>query len=162
MKQPPPKDLRAFRVFAIKQGTVIDHIDAGETLNIIRLLNLAADKRIVSVGLNFPSKTQKMKDIIKVEDRELTPEEINRVAILSPNATINIIRNYKVAKKFKVAIPEIIEHVIVCPNVKCVTNNDNTDTKFKVISNQNRQLKLKCCYCEKVYSQTEIREYKTN
>lgn len=162
MKQQPPKDLRAFRVFAIKQGTVIDHIEAGQTLNIIRLLNLASDKRIVSVGLNFPSQTQKLKDIVKVEDRELTPEEINRVAILAPKATINIIRNYQVYKKIKVTIPAIINHVIVCPNVKCVTNNDNTDTKFKVISNQNKQLKLKCYYCEKVYSQAEIREYKTN
>jgi len=161
MKEKPPKKLRAFRVFAIKQGTVIDHIKAGQTLKIIRLLNLAANNNVVSAGLNFSSKTEKYKDIIKVENRELTPAEINQVAILSPNATINIIRNYKVAKKFKVEIPEIIEHVAVCPNPKCITNNDQTDTKFKTIT-KNKQLKLKCCYCEKLFNQDEIREYKSN
>ena len=161
MKEKPPKDLRAFRVFAIKQGTVIDHVKAGQTLKMIRLLNLAANNNVVSVGLNFSSKAEKYKDIIKVENRELTPEEINQVAILSPNATINIIRNYKVTKKFKAEIPEVIEHVVVCPNPKCITNNDETDTRFKVIS-KGKQLKLKCNYCEKLFNQDEIREYKSN
>ncbi|PIT87497.1 MAG: aspartate carbamoyltransferase regulatory subunit [Candidatus Magasanikbacteria bacterium CG10_big_fil_rev_8_21_14_0_10_40_10] len=153
--------MRAFRVFAIEEGTVIDHIDNGVALKIIRLLNLAAENKIVSVGLNFSSRTQKYKDIIKVEKRELTPEEMNRVAILAPHATINIIRDYKVHKKFRVEIPQQIEHVIVCPNPKCVTNHDGTDTVFSVIS-RNHSLKLQCHYCEKIFKQEEIKEYKNN
>ncbi|MFH1790221.1 MAG: aspartate carbamoyltransferase regulatory subunit [bacterium] len=161
MKQKPPKGLRAFRVFAIKEGTVIDHIQAGSALKIIQLLNLSADNKIVSVGMNFSSKGLKYKDIIKVEKRELTPTEINKVAIFAPQATINIIRNYKVAKKFKVEMPKLIEHVIVCPNPKCITNNDETDTVFKVLS-KNGQLKMQCYYCEKIFKQDEIREYKNS
>ncbi len=161
MKEKTPKDLRAFRVFTIKEGTVIDHINAGAALKIIRLLNLAAENKIVTVGLNFSSKGLDMKDIIKVEKRELTPDEINRVAIFAPYATINIIRNFKVAKKFKVQIPDLIHHVIVCPNPKCVTNNDDTDTIFNVTS-RNGSLKLRCQYCEKIFKQNEIREYKNN
>lgn len=157
----PPKNLRPFRVYAIKEGTVIDHIDAGQALKIIRILNLADHDRIVSVGLNFSSKTLKCKDIIKVEKRELTPEEINRVAIFASRATINIIRNYKLIKKFKVEIPKIIEHVIVCPNPNCITNNDDTDSRFVVLS-RNGELKMKCQYCEKVFRQKEIRRYKNN
>ena len=161
MKEKPPKNLRAFRVFAIKKGTVIDHVNYGQAIKMIRLLNLAGNDNVVSVGLNFSSKTSKFKDIIKVENRELTPEEMNRVAIISPRATINIIRNFKVAKKFKVEIPDIIEHIAVCPNPKCITNNDETDTRFKVM-NKNKKLKLQCNYCEKIFNQDEIREYKNN
>ena len=64
MKQKISKDLRAFKVFAIKNGTVIDHIKAGQALKIIQILKLYANDKIVSVGLNFPSKTLKFKDII--------------------------------------------------------------------------------------------------
>ncbi len=152
---------RPYRVFAIEQGTVIDHINAGQALKIIRILNLAEHNRVISIGLNFTSKSLKFKDIIKVENRELSTEEMNRVAIFAPHATINIIRDYKIHNKSKVEIPKIIDYVIVCPNPKCITNNDETFSKFNVIS-KNGQLKLKCHYCEKVFEEQNIREYKNN
>ena len=152
MREKTPKDLRAFRVFAIKEGTVIDHIDAGSALKIIRILNLADEQKIVSVGLNFSSKGLGMKDIIKVEKRELTPDEINRVAIFAPHATINIIRDFKVTKKFKVQIPDSIHNVIVCPNPKCVTNVEKITTRFTRIETG----LYKCEYCEKTYQISTI------
>lgn len=85
---------------------MIDHIDAGHALKIIRILNLADHQKVVTVGLNLPSRAMKFKDIIKVEGRELTPEEANRVAILAPTANLNIIRNYEVVKKFNLKLPE--------------------------------------------------------
>lgn len=148
-------------VSAIKNGTVIDHITAGHALKIIRLLNLADHNKVVTVGLNLPSQTMKIKDLIKVEGRELTAEELSRVAILAPRATINIIKNYQVAKKFHVSLPEIIEYVIICPNPKCVTNYEKVSSKFKIINDKNN-LKLRCHYCEKIFKQEEIREYKQN
>jgi aspartate carbamoyltransferase regulatory subunit len=156
-----PKDLRAFKVFAIEEGTVIDHIKAGNALKIIRLLNLAEDNKIVSVGLNFSSKKMRLKDVIKVEKRELTPEEIGRVAIFAPEASINIIRNYKVAKKFKAQIPEVIEYVITCPNPKCITNNESVMTKFAVSYGKDG-IHLRCHYCEKEYQEDEITNYKSH
>jgi aspartate carbamoyltransferase regulatory subunit len=152
------KDLRAFKVFAIKEGTVIDHIKAGQALKIIQILKLYANDKIVSVGLNFPSKTQKFKDIIKVEKRELTSEEANRVAILAPQATINIIRDFEVVKKFKVQIPEQITKIVICPNPKCITNNEPMPTVFQVQANKN-EVKLHCQYCEKTFDQNEIKGY---
>lgn len=160
MKQEiPPQNLRAFKVFAIKEGTVIDHITAGHALKIVRLLNLASENRIVTLGLNFSSKTLGSKDIIKVEKRELTPEEINRITIFAPEATINIIRDYQVAKKFKAEIPEVIENVIICPNPKCITNNEVIDTKFCVTC-QKDGVHLQCHYCEKKFKEEEIIHYK--
>ncbi len=155
------KDTRAFKVFTIKQGTAIDHITAGSALKIIRILNLAEHDKIVTVGLNFPSKRLGLKDIVKVENRELTPEEIARVAIFAPKATINIIRDFEVYKKFDAEIPEVIEYVVVCPNPKCITNNEQMSSKFHVLNEKNG-LKLKCYYCERTFKQEEIKDYKTN
>ncbi len=152
------KDLRAYKVFAIKEGTVIDHIKAGKALKIIKLLKLDSNNKIVTLGLNFPSKTLKKKDIIKVEKKELTPEEANKVAILAPQATINIIRDFKVVKKFKVKIPTVVEKLLVCPNPKCITNNENMKTVFKTTVNKNI-VKVRCEYCEKIFDQNEIKGY---
>ncbi len=149
------KEIRAFKVFAIKKGTVIDHIPAGQALKIIQVLKLFNNEKIVTTGQNFPSKTLGKKDIIKVEDRELTPEEANRVAILAPTATINIIRNFELAKKFHVTIPDMVEKLIICPNPKCITNNELMSTIFYT-KNNNTEVKLQCRYCEKTFSQNDI------
>ncbi|MFH1946569.1 MAG: aspartate carbamoyltransferase regulatory subunit [Candidatus Magasanikbacteria bacterium] len=148
-------------VAAIKDGTVIDHIKAGHALKIIRLLNLADHNKLVTVGLNLPSKATKIKDLIKVEGRELTPEEINRIAIFAPQGTINIIKNYEVVKKFHAQIPDVVEYVIVCPNPKCITNHENMDSKFHALEEE-KKITLKCHYCEKKFNEEEIKEYKNN
>jgi len=150
---------KTLSVAAIENGTVIDHIDAQYALTIIRLLNLPGGKKLVTVGLNLPSQNMGRKDIIKVEGREITEKEANKIAILSPTATINIIKNYVVEKKFPVALPETIEYVVICPNRMCITNNERMmDTKFHV-SHNGEEVRLKCHYCEKGFSQTEIKEY---
>ena len=152
-------NIRPYKVFAIKAGTVIDHITAGHALKIVRLLNLADENRVVTIGLNFSSKKMKLKDIIKVENRELTKEEINRVAIFAPLASINIIKDFAVIKKFRAEIPETIEYVVTCPNPKCLTNHESITTKFHVLPKSNN-IHLKCHYCEKVFLESEINEYK--
>ncbi len=146
-------------VSAIKNGTVIDHIEAGNALKIIRLLNLPAHKKIVTVGLNLPSRVMKHKDIIKVEEREITEEEMNQIAILAPKASINIICDFEIIKKFNAKLPKQIEHILVCPNPDCITNQERMDSLFHVI--KNGTIKLKCHYCEKIFSQEEIKNYNT-
>lgn len=148
-------------VAAIKDGTVIDHINSGHALKIIRLLNLASYSKLVTVGLNLPSKESGLKDLIKVANLELTPEEMSRVAIFAPNATINIIKDYTVSKKFKAEIPEVIEYVIVCPNPKCITNHEDINTKFHIECDKGKT-KFSCNYCEKKYEESDIKEYKHN
>jgi aspartate carbamoyltransferase regulatory subunit len=144
-------------VSAIKNGTVIDHIEAGSALDIISILNLASHKHIVTVGLNLPSKSMKYKDLIKVAERELTQQEANQVAILAPDASINIVKDYEIVKKFKIEIPEKIEYVIVCPNPKCITNHERMDTCFYVKRNR-KKISLQCKYCEKIFGQEDIKD----
>lgn len=146
-------------VSAIKNGTVIDHINAGQALKIIRFLNLAAQNKLVTVGLNLPSKLMKTKDLIKVENWEIKPEEANQVALIAPRATINIIRNYQVMKKFTLKLPENIEHLLICPNPKCVTNHEPMDSFFHVHLRRG-QTEVKCKYCEKQFGLDEIKDYK--
>ena len=152
---------KTLSVSAIKDGTVIDHISAGHALKIVRLLDLASHKQVVTIGLNLPSGSLGVKDIIKVAGKELSEEEADRVAMFAPQGTVNIIKDFQVVKKFNTRLPSLITHIIVCPNPKCITNHENIETKFKTIGN-NGQLKLQCHYCEKIFLQSDILEYKNN
>ena len=111
------------RVQPIRNGTVIDHIEAGRGRKILDILELGNSGTTISLLMNVQSKKQKRKDIIKVEDRELDENEIEKLALLSPNARVNIIRNYAVADKKKVEIPKLISGIVHCPNENCICNN---------------------------------------
>lgn len=136
-------------VAAIENGTVIDHIRKGGALKVLRLLKLDDHDKTVTLGLNLPSKTLGYKDLIKIEGRTLTAAEASEVAIFAPEASINIISNFKVVKKFKVELPQMIEKWMRCPNSRCITNHESIVTKFAVLKRGNN-VELKCYYCEKV------------
>lgn len=142
---------KTLSVAAIGQGTVIDHIPAGEGMRIVRLLKLAGHHHQVTLGLNLPSKSMGYKDLIKVEGREVTEDEANQIAVFAPKATINIIRDFQLAKKFAVTLPEKVNKVLRCPNERCITNHEATTTRFEV-SKRARSVQLKCYYCEKSFA----------
>jgi aspartate carbamoyltransferase regulatory subunit len=145
-------------VAAIKNGTVIDHIAAGQAQNIIQILDLTSHKKIVTVGINLLSKAMGRKDLIKIEDKEISQAEADRFAFLAPLATINIIRNYKVIKKFKVTMPLVVDQIIICPNPMCISNREVMTSAFKIIA-KGKTIKLQCKYCEKIFDRTEINKY---
>lgn len=148
---------KTLAVAAIHNGTVIDHIRAGQGLPIVQFLKLAKHRKQVTLGLNLPSDALDYKDIIKVEDRELTPSEANQVAILAPDATINIIKDYEISQKFKVTIPNTIEKVIPCPNPRCISNHENIPSLLKVRQRVRNCIQLQCHYCRKIFSQDDMR-----
>lgn len=149
---------KTLKVLAIKHGSVIDHLPAGTALRIIKILKLDNHENTITTGINLPSKRQGKKDIIKIENKELTSDEVNQVALLAPSASINIIKNYQVVKKFNVSIPKELKGIITCPNPQCVTNHEELTTKF-LTSSEKKILKLKCYYCERLYNQEEIYDY---
>ncbi|MEK7084262.1 MAG: aspartate carbamoyltransferase regulatory subunit [Patescibacteria group bacterium] len=151
---------KTLSVSAIENGTVIDHITAGNALKIIRLLRLPEKDRQVTVGLNLKSHAMGRKDLIKVEDHEVTEEEAGRIAILTPRATINIIKKFAVKKKFIVQIPERIDRVLVCPNHTCITNHEKMSTSF-LIHPFKKEFHLACRYCERIFLKDEITDYRT-
>jgi len=151
---------RMLSVSAIKEGTVIDHVAVGNALKIISLLKLADNEACVTVGLNLKSQSMGLKDLIKVENLTLTPTHAAQIAIFSPRATINVIVNYKVAKKFPVQMPEAIQSVLNCPNDRCITHSEPVQTLFTVEEN-NGSVLLRCRFCEKLFSQNIVHEKNT-
>ena len=146
------------RVRSIKNGSVIDHITAGNALNVLKILDIiGTTKAIVSVAMNVTSKRLPYgrKDIVKIEDRELSPAEVDKIALIAPQATINIIRDYEVVQKNSVVLPNVITHVVRCPNLNCISNSaEPVYSKFKVLDS----LALRCSYCETIID-TDIAEH---
>lgn len=151
---------KTLSVAAIKEGTVIDHIPAGNALKIVHLLQLACNNRRISIGINLTSPSIGLKDLIKIESLFLSEEEAGYVAIFAPQATISLIKNYKVAGKIVSKMPETIEKVLICPNPRCITSNGSLSSLFKVEEHKHHIL-LHCSYCEKMFTRDEIRNYST-
>jgi len=145
--------MKVLKVDAIRNGTVIDHIPAGRVQRVLAILE-PRDTDVVMMGMNFPSKAMKKKDIIKIEGRELTQNEVNSIALIAPDAKVSIIRNFKVAQKSTVQIPARIEGLVICPNPKCITNAEPMTTIFKLEDASSRD--LACQYCERVFAADEM------
>ncbi len=143
---------KEMRVRRIEHGTVIDHITAGQALNVLRILGISGTSRaVVSVAMNVPSGALGSKDIVKVEDRELEEEEVDRISLIAPNATINIIRDFEVIEKYRVDLPERLEGVVKCSNPNCISNtNEPVISKFLV---NKKPVELRCIYCDHVISE---------
>jgi aspartate carbamoyltransferase regulatory subunit len=146
------------RVSKIKDGTVIDHITGGHALDVAKILGITGrEKRVITIAINVPSKLFKTKDIVKIEGRELNPQEVHKIALLAPHATINIIRGYKVVKKQAVKLPKIIENIIKCANPACISNsNEPVQARFYVDSEE--PLLLKCHYCGFIIEKKDVLE----
>lgn len=140
---------RPYKVFKIENGTVIDHITSRMALKIIDILKIQ-EQGIISIGINFNSKKIEKKDIIKIENVYLDKKETDLIALLSPNATINIVKNGIVIEKRKIDMPKEIQEIIKCPNPICVTNNyHDCKTKFTVVRYDENSTIVRCHYCER-------------
>lgn len=139
-------------VTAIETGCVIDHIPPGAAIKMISLLKLTEAGKPVTVGFNLISKRLGHKDIIKLEDRVLTEVERLQIGIFGPGATVNEIKGHKVIQKHLLILPKQVEQGFVCANSHCITNKEIVRTKFRV-STENRQVYLRCHYCEQTFAQ---------
>lgn len=144
-------------VEALKEGTVIDHIPAGQGLKILSLFRLADLGERVTVGLNLSSRHMGTKDLIKVENVALSEAQANELALFAPKATVNVIANFEVVKKHQLELPEAIEGIFDCPNSNCISHSEPVASYFKVSSHEN-DTKMKCKYCEKVFSKDIVVE----
>ena len=146
------------KVRPINNGTVIDHIAGGQALNVLKILGISGSTdAMVSVVMNVDSRKLGRKDIVKVEDRELLEEEVNRIALIAPDASINIIRNCKVIEKRKVDLPDEIVGVVRCQNPNCISNTLEPIKSRMLVKAKNPVL-LRCLYCEQPLTE-RIAEY---
>ena len=134
-------------VAAIENGTVIDHIPAEKTFQVVNLLELQNLSTPVTIGYNFSSSKVGCKGIIKVSDKFFTDDEISRLSVVAPNIILNIIRDYEVVEKKQVITPDELRGIVKCNNPKCITNNEPVSTIFNVVDKVAGT--LKCHYCDK-------------
>ena len=140
--------MKELRIHPIKNGTVIDHITAGNALKVLHILNIPQSHySIVSVAMNVKSRLGK-KDIVKVENRELDPNEVDKIALIAPKATINIIRDYEVTEKHRVKLPDEIIGIARCSNPTCISNS-NEPVKSRFIITSKDPPTIKCYFCER-------------
>ena len=137
-------------VEAIETGTVIDHIPAGLGLSILNQFKLLDYGSAVTVGFNLPSKTQGSKDIIKIKEVLFDEKSANRLALFAPEATVNLIENFRVVRKLHLKMPDTISEVFRCPNSNCASHGEPVNSRFYVRQHQG-QTRLKCHYCEKTF-----------
>ena len=117
-------------VSAIENGTVIDHIPTESVYQVIRILGLEKYKDEVLIGNYLNSQKLEKKGIVKIKNKHFSVDEVSKIALVAPMATIIDIENF-----------------VRCANPKCITNAEVVPTKFYVVDKEN--LKLRCHYCEK-------------
>ncbi|MDP2667889.1 MAG: aspartate carbamoyltransferase regulatory subunit [Nitrosopumilaceae archaeon] len=141
----------------IKEGTVIDHIDGGKGLKVLDALEIdGKDGSLITIALNVPSGKYKKKDIIKVENRFLKDDDTNKLAVIAPSATVNIIKDYKLVEKRRVSLPNEIERIFRCSNPDCVTNSsEHIESVMDVIDKEGRV--LRCRYCSRILDVNQLK-----
>ncbi|HYZ65765.1 MAG TPA: aspartate carbamoyltransferase regulatory subunit [Nitrososphaeraceae archaeon] len=149
-------DTSQLLVRRIRDGTVLDHIENGKALTVLRVLDITGrEGNVVTVALNVPSSKHSKKDIIKVENKFLEKDETDKLALIAPHATINIIRDYRLVEKRKINLPDSIVGVFSCPNLKCITNSEEyIRPTIDIIDKE--KIVLRCRYCARTLSIDEL------
>jgi aspartate carbamoyltransferase regulatory subunit len=148
------KEPKQLSVSAIQNGTVIDHVPAKNLFKVIQILSLDHIDNQITFGTNLESKKLGRKAIIKISEMFFADEDINRIALVAPEAKLNIIKDYEVIEKKVVVVPDTIVGIAKCMNPQCITNYEQVTTRFKVVSKKN--VSLRCHYCEKITNQENL------
>ena len=142
-------------VSALENGTVLDHIPAENVYKALDLLDLKGIESQITIGINLASKLHGRKGIIKIADKFFEDEELNKLALIAPKATVNVIRDFKVVEKKKITMPNEIIGIAKCMNPKCVTNHQPIKTRFTTIA-KGDEISILCHFCEKISDTKDI------
>ncbi len=148
---------QVLKVQKIKNGIVIDHIPCGMALKVLKILGIEGDiGSTVTLAMHVKSKNG-WKDVVKIEDRYLDERELDKIALIAPTATVNIVKDYKVVTKHRVKVPDVVKGIVKCMNPRCITNqNEPIEPEFKVVSKD--KIIIKCRYCGREMDSEDIVE----
>jgi aspartate carbamoyltransferase regulatory subunit len=144
---------KTYKVYAISDGTVIDHIPATKALKVVDILGLE-NEGILTIGVGFSSQKMGRKDIIKIERKYLKKEETDKISLIAPEATINIIKDGQLKEKRKIELPREYFNIVKCLNPNCITAKADVKTRFKIV--QSTPLILRCHYCERIVKAGDV------
>ncbi|MBP7613862.1 MAG: aspartate carbamoyltransferase regulatory subunit [Paludibacter sp.] len=147
---------KELKVAALRNGTVIDHIPADKLYQVVSILHLDTCEHQITIGNNLDSAKVGKKGIIKISDRAFEEDETNKIALIAPNAKINIIRDYLVVEKRPLTLPAEIKEIVQCANPNCITNNQPVTTRFHVQLHDG-EIMLKCHYCEREVQRDKVK-----
>ncbi len=128
---------------SIENGYVIDHIPAGKGMQIYNVLSLDKLNCQVAIITNAKSQKNDVKDIIKIN--ELVELDLDIIAYIAPEATVNVIKDSKRIDKKLLSLPKEIKNIVKCPNPRCISNNEDIDHIFKLTDDKGT---YRCLYCE--------------
>ena len=130
---------------SIKNGIVIDHIQAKKGMEIYEALNLGELDCSVAIITNARSQKMGRKDIIKID--KSIDLDLDILGYIDPNITINIIKNDERIEKYHVELPETITNIIKCKNPRCITSVEQGLDQVFVLTDRNKRA-YRCKYCE--------------
>lgn len=147
---------KKLKVAALRNGTVIDHIPSDKLFKVVSILHLDTCLNQITLANNLESAKIGSKGLIKISERALAEDETNKIALIAPNAKINIIRDFAVVEKRPLSLPEEIREIVQCVNPNCITNHQPVTTRFHVLNNDG-DIMLKCHYCEREVRRDEVK-----
>lgn len=135
----------------LKEGYVLDHIEAGKSLSIYHDLKLDRLDCCVAIIKNARSKVMGKKDIIKVEC-DIEHLNLDILGFIDCNITVNIIKDGKIVEKKELNLPQTIENVIKCKNPRCITSIEQELKHVFILTDKEKKI-YRCKYCEARYKE---------
>lgn len=135
----------------LKEGYVLDHIEAGKSLSIYHDLKLDKLDCCVAIIKNARSKVMGKKDIIKVEC-DIEHLDLDILGFIDCNITVNIIKDGKIVEKKELNLPQTIENVIKCKNPRCITSIEQELKHVFILTDREKKI-YRCKYCEARYKE---------
>ncbi|MGN0335192.1 MAG: aspartate carbamoyltransferase regulatory subunit [Lachnospiraceae bacterium] len=134
----------------IQEGFVLDHIEAGKSMEIYKYLHL--DKLDCGVAIIKNAKSNKMgkKDIMKIEC-PIDFMDMNVLGFIDHNITINIIKDSKIVEKKRLELPKEVVNVVRCKNPRCITSIEQELEQVFILTDPRKQI-YRCKWCEEKYS----------
>jgi len=148
-------------VSKIENGTVIDKIPAGKSLEILKILKIKdSENETIAIGIHVSSKSMGRKDLVKLTNRTLSDDELKRIWLISPEAKISKIVNFDVNDQFLLSEREFsneFEGVLKCINPTCATNfREPVKPRFLLMKRD--PLLVRCLYCDRVMVEENVRD----
>ena len=132
-------------VDGVRNGIVLDHIAAGKSMEIYRLLNLDQLSCSVAVLQNVQSKKYGIKDMIKID--EMIDINLDIIGYIDPNITINIVKDNELVSKKHLSLPEKLDNVIFCKNPRCITSVEQEIVHSFGLADPEKRI-YRCVYCD--------------
>ncbi|MDO8625803.1 MAG: aspartate carbamoyltransferase regulatory subunit [Candidatus Diapherotrites archaeon] len=147
------KSEESIRLTPIGRGTVLDHLPVGSALKIVRILGLDPVAGAITIAINTESKRTGHKDLLFIENRELSENEIEKIALIANGGTWNTVRDRHVVTKKTIERPSEVRGILECPNSNCIASRERLAGRFRIAPDS---LSATCGYCERTISGNDI------